>query len=168
MLPEFVGLIEQIPPKFSALKVDGKRAYKLARKGAEFELAARKIMIEGIQFRSLNYPDFQIEIQCGSGTYVRSLGRDIGRRLGSGAIMTALQRSSIGGFDVADALHSDEITLDSIKSHLTKPQDFVTNLNYISVPDEQLELFGNGHAWAPQTPMAVSYTHLTLPTIYSV
>jgi len=152
VLPEFVGNIEQMPPKFSALKVNGKRAYQLARKGAEFELEPRKILIEDIQFRSLNYPDFQIEIQCGSGTYVRSLGRDIGRRLGSGAVMTALQRSSIGGFDVAQALHSDDISPETIQKHLVQPQDFVKTLDYVTVPDEQLQLFANGHAWVPQSP----------------
>lgn len=153
VLPEFVGNIEQMPPKFSALKVNGKRAYQLARKGAEFELEPRKILIEDIQFHSLNYPDFQIEIQCGSGTYVRSLGRDIGRRLGSGAVMTALQRSSIGGFDVGQALHSDEISPETIQKHLVQPQDFVKTLDYVTVPDEQLQLFANGHPWVPQSPI---------------
>ena len=153
VLPEFVGEIEQVPPRFSALKVDGKRAYNLARKGVEFELQSRKILIEDIQLKSLNYPDFKIQIQCRSGTYVRSLGRDIGRRLGSGAIMTSLERSSIGSFSVDRSLHSDEITLDSIQEHLTRPQDFVTNLDYVDVPNEQLQLFVNGHAWSPETPI---------------
>ena len=152
VLPEFIGEIDQLPPRFSALKVDGKRAYKLARKGVEFELKSRKVLIEDLQLKSLSYPDFEIEIKCGSGTYVRSLGRDIGRRLGSGAIMTSLQRTSIGGFHVSDAIHSDDITLESINSNLTKPQDYIENLNYISVPDEQLQLFANGHAWAPKMP----------------
>lgn len=153
VLPEFVGEIEQVPPRFSALKVDGKRAHKLARKGVKFELESRRILIEDIQLKSFNFPDFEIEIQCGSGTYVRSLGRDIGRRLGSGAIMTALQRTSIGGFHVSDSLHSDDLTLETVQRHLVKPQDFIKDLNYIIVPDEQLQLFGNGHAWTPQTPI---------------
>ena len=153
VLPEFIGNIEQMPPKFSALKVNGKRAYRLARKGADFELQPRKILIDDIQFRSLNYPDFEIEIQCGSGTYVRSLGRDIGRRLGSGAVMTALQRSSIGSFRVDDALHSEEISPETIKNHLVKPQEFITGLDYVAVADEQVERSANGHVWVPPSPI---------------
>lgn len=153
VLPEFVGEIEQVPPRFSALKVDGKRAYNLARKGVDFKLESRKIMIDDIQLKSLNYPDFELEIQCGSGTYVRSLGRDIGRRLGSGAIMTTLQRTSIGDFHVSNSLNSNDLTLESVQRRLTKPQDFIKNLTYINVPDEQLQLFGHGHAWTPTTPI---------------
>ena len=153
VLPDFVGEIEQVPPRFSALKVDGKRAYNLARKGVDFDLKSRKILIEDIQLKSLNYPDFEIEMQCGSGTYVRSLGRDIGRRLGSGAIMTSLERTSIGSFHVSKSLHSDEISPESIERNLTKPQDFVDNLNYTNVPDEQIQLFANGHAWTPPSPI---------------
>ena len=153
VLPEFVGEIEQVPPRFSALKVNGKRAYQLARKGTEFEMKPRTIFIEGLKLKSLNYPDFEIEIKCGSGTYVRSLGRDIGRRLGSGAIMTALQRSSIGSFAVENSLHSEDISLESIKRELIKPQQFIAGLDYVSVPNDQIERFVNGHVWVPEAPI---------------
>lgn len=152
VLPEFVGLIDQIPPKFSALKVNGKRAYSLARKGAEFELKPRKIQIDGLEFVSLEYPNFQIEIECGSGTYVRSLGRDIGRRLGSGAVMTALERTAIGKFSVENSLDSKSITLETIQKHLVAPQDALPNMNFIKVGDEYLEKFFKGEIWKPTEP----------------
>ena len=153
VLPEFVGEIEQIPPRFSALKVDGKRAYSLARKGVEFKMKPRKILIEDIKLKSFSYPEFKIEIQCGSGTYVRSLGRDIGRRLGSGAIMISLERTAIGSFHISESIHSNDISSESIQRCLTKPQDFVDNLHYVNVSDEQLQLFANGHAWTPPSPI---------------
>jgi tRNA pseudouridine55 synthase len=153
VLPEFVGQIEQLPPRFSALKVNGNRAYKLARAGAEFELKPRSISIEAISLKSFDYPDFRIRISCGSGTYVRSLGRDIGQRLGSGAIMTGLTRTSIGNFLVDDTLASDAISPETIQNHLVTPQVALDNLTYIQVPNKQLELFANGYTWKPESPL---------------
>ena len=100
----FVGRILQRPPAYSALKVAGKRAYHLARQGKHVELVAREIDVYQIRLTAYNYPVFQLEIECGSGTYVRSIGRDIGETIGSGAIMTALTRESIGPFTLANAL----------------------------------------------------------------
>ena len=100
----FVGRIRQRPPAYSALKVAGKRAYQLARQGEHVELAAREIEVYRIGLVAYKYPIFRLKIECGSGTYVRSLGRDIGESLGSGAIMTALTRESIGPFSLSDAV----------------------------------------------------------------
>ncbi|MDA7859493.1 hypothetical protein N9B05_06680, partial [Mariniblastus sp.] len=104
VLPSFTGEILQRPPAFSALKVQGQRAYTLARQGKEVQLTPRKIQIHDLQLVNFSYPNFQLRIHCGSGTYVRSLGRDIGEKLGSGAIMTALTRASIGDFHLANAI----------------------------------------------------------------
>ncbi len=104
VFPEFLGKILQRPPIYSALKVNGKKAYDLARKGKEVELAPRPIMIYSLKIINYSYPFLKLEIVCGSGTYIRSLGRDLGARLGSAAIMTALTRTAIGVFHLEDAL----------------------------------------------------------------
>ena len=101
---QFVGRIDQRPPAYSALKVDGKRAYQLARSGEAVELKTRKIEVYHIRVIEHKHPIFQLNITCGSGTYVRSIGRDIGEKLGSGAIMTALTRKAIGPFKIENAL----------------------------------------------------------------
>ena len=103
----FVGHIRQRPPAYSALKIAGKRAYQLARQGEHVELATREIEVYQIDLVEYKYPIFRLRIECGSGTYVRSLGRDIGESLGSGAIMTALTRESIGPFSLPDAVSPD-------------------------------------------------------------
>ena len=101
---QFVGCIRQQPPIYSALKIDGQRAYKLAREGKAPELQEREIDVYQIDVIEYEYPFFRLVIECGSGTYVRSLGRDIGKRLDSGAIMTALTRDRIGPFSLENAL----------------------------------------------------------------
>lgn len=100
----FAGRIRQRPPAYSALKVAGKRAYQLARNGEKVELAEREVDVYQIELVAYNYPIFRLKIECGSGTYIRSIGRDIGEAVGSGAVMTALKRESIGNFALSDAL----------------------------------------------------------------
>lgn len=104
VLPEFLGEIQQRPPIYSALKVNGKKAYDLARKGRTVELAPRPIQIYELEIVEYAYPVLRLKIVCGSGTYVRSLGRDLGLRLGTAAIMTALTRTAVGVFRIEDAL----------------------------------------------------------------
>lgn len=157
VLPEFVGAIEQMPPKFSALKVNGKRAYDLARKGKEFELKPRQIVIEALSLKRFEPPYLELEISCGSGTYVRSLGRDIGRRLGTGAIMSKLCRTSIGGFKVEDAISSDKLEWPAVQEVLVKPQDGIVgaeDLEFTNVADSQLERFSMGHIWEPDSAVS--------------
>ncbi len=95
-LPNWLGEIEQTPPKFSAVHVGGKRAYELARKGAEFEVAPRTVHIHSLELLSLTDDRFKLRIDCGTGTYIRSLGSDIAQRLGSDAVMTRLVRTRVG------------------------------------------------------------------------
>ncbi len=104
LLPQFLGTIEQLPPRFSALRVQGQRAYELARLGVSFDLQPRPVTIYKLKLIDYNYPNFTIEMTCGSGTYVRSLGRDLGQRLNSAAIMTQLVRTAIGGFTLQNAM----------------------------------------------------------------
>lgn len=155
VLPEFAGKISQLPPKFSALKLNGKRAYQLARKGKKVELSPREVEIYEIQLNKFAYPDFQITLRCGSGTYVRSIGRDIGKRLGSGAIMTRLVRTAVGDFRSTEGISSEDLTWEKVKSHLISPQQGLPEFPRISVPDTQVEKFANGHAWSVDTPTEI-------------
>ena len=105
---KFIGLIEQRPPIFSALKKDGKRLYEHARKGETVEISTRPITIYGLSFSSINLPSVDFKVQCSKGTYIRSLAYDIGVALSSGAHLTALRRTKIGNYDVSNALTIEE------------------------------------------------------------
>ena len=102
-LAQFRGDIQQRPPIFSAIKIDGKRAYKLARDGQEVELPLRTITIHSLELVEYSYPDLKIRTHVSSGTYIRSLGVDIGAVLGTGAYCSQLRRTSIAKWLVADA-----------------------------------------------------------------
>lgn len=108
ILPRFVGCVMQVPPVFSAVKVDGKRAYKFARKGAEVELKAKPLQIDEIEVLSYEAPMLRIRVVCSKGTYIRALARDIGEALGSGAHLTALRRTRVGDIKIADCQTLDE------------------------------------------------------------
>ena len=107
VLQGFMGEIAQRPPLFSACKVDGKRAYDLARKGSDMELAPKQIRIDSIELLSYELPRIRIRVVCGKGTYIRSLARDIGEALGSGAYLTALARTRIGEYKLADCINPE-------------------------------------------------------------
>ena len=100
----FVGPITQTPPRFSAIKINGIRAYKLARKGEAVEMPSRQITIHKNQLLSYEYPEVQIVCDVSSGTYVRTLAEDIGTRLQTGAYLSQLRRTSVGTFKVSDAV----------------------------------------------------------------
>tara|TARA_B100000768_G_C11283107_1_gene379919 strand:- start:242 stop:949 length:708 start_codon:yes stop_codon:yes gene_type:complete len=101
------GELDQIPPIFSAKKVDGKRAYKMARTGKEVELKARKVQVKTFDTKSSKIPDIEFNITCSKGTYIRSLARDLGLELDNGGHLTVLRRESIGHFTVCSALTPD-------------------------------------------------------------
>lgn len=103
VLNGFVGRISQRPPAFSALKIDGKRAYKLAREGKEFEIPERKVTIHSLELIEYFYPGLRIRTHVSSGTYIRSLAEDIGKKIGTGAYCTQLRRVSIGKWNVSEA-----------------------------------------------------------------
>ena len=95
---QFIGDIVQVPPIFSAIKKDGVPAYKKARRGEDVVMAPRTVAIHNIEVLSYIYPDIKIRVQCGKGTYIRALGRDIGEALGSAAYLSALRRTKVGDF----------------------------------------------------------------------
>lgn len=107
-LKRFVGDIQQIPPQFSAIKIAGQPAYKSARKGEELKLAARSVIIKEIELLNYSYPDIKIRVVTGPGVYIRSLARDIGEVLKTGAYMSDLIRTRVGEFRIEDALTIEE------------------------------------------------------------
>lgn len=110
VLPRFIGSIKQIPPIFSACKIEGKRAYELARKGKEVELEPKQIEIYDISVLGFNPPYLSLEISCGKGTYIRSLARDLGTALDSGAHLTELVRLSVGEYTLDNAIKIEEFS----------------------------------------------------------
>jgi tRNA pseudouridine55 synthase len=115
------GTILQRPPAYSALKVEGRRAYARARAGESVELAPRAIDVRRIEILAYDYPELQLEIDCGSGTYVRSLGRDLAERAGTGAVMSGLVRSAIGEFRLENATDLTQLTRGNVAEHLLPP-----------------------------------------------
>jgi tRNA pseudouridine55 synthase len=103
-LASFRGTIQQVPPAYAAVKVGGRTAYSRARSGETVELAAREVQVHRLEMTEWHSPDARLLIVCSSGTYVRSIARDIGRGLGSAAHLAALRRLAIGALDVADAI----------------------------------------------------------------
>lgn len=108
-LQQFVGDIEQVPPTYSAVKIEGKRAYKYRREGAKVELKPKHIRIDEIKLTDFDSKSGQMSIRvvCGKGTYIRALARDIGRALNSGAFLTALRRTRVGDITVNDCIDFD-------------------------------------------------------------
>lgn len=110
VLIQFTGKMDQLPPQFSAKSVKGKRAYEMARKGETMELKKQHIQIHRMEILSFAPPDLSIEIVCSKGTYVRSLARDLGTALGSGAHLTALRRTRIGPYHVKESISLENFT----------------------------------------------------------
>jgi tRNA pseudouridine55 synthase len=104
----FLGTIEQVPPDYSAARIDGQRAYDRARRGQEISLAPRSVQVYGIDVLSYDYPRLQLEVRCGKGTYIRSLARNLGERMGRAALVEVLRRTSVGPFRAEDAVALDE------------------------------------------------------------
>jgi tRNA pseudouridine55 synthase len=146
VLPQFVGRIEQRPPAFSALKVAGQRAYDLARRGDDVELAARPVEVHSIDLLRFEYPELVLHIRCGSGTYVRSLGRDLARAVGTGAIMSGLRREAIGPFRAADSMQPDRLDAESIRRGLLPAGWAVSGMPQLEVDAAELLRLSQGQS----------------------
>jgi tRNA pseudouridine55 synthase len=107
---KLTGVIDQVPPIFSAIKVDGKRAYKSAREGEEIQLKSRSVEVKDFEIIGIALPKISFRIVCSKGTYIRSLARDIGELLGVGAYLAELRRTRIGEFDISQAKTIEELT----------------------------------------------------------
>lgn len=144
LLPGFTGSIQQTPPAFSAIKINGKRAYKLARKGEEVEVPPRPVQIDRLQLTDFSLPEFELEIKCGAGTYIRSVGRDIGKRLKCGATMKSLVRTYVGIFKLQDSIALDDLSEESVLGQMVASQNAVPNLPRVTVSAEELKQVRNG------------------------
>lgn len=121
-LKQFIGRIEQVPPTYSACKIDGKRAYKFARKGQEVELKPKILIIDEIELLEYSQQSITIRVVCSKGTYIRALARDIGKTLNSGGHLTALQRTRVGDISVNDCLSVEQAIEFIDKTPIVLPQ----------------------------------------------
>ncbi|WP_235905196.1 tRNA pseudouridine(55) synthase TruB [Tautonia marina] len=143
-----VGTIDQLPPAYSALRVDGKRAYDLAREGKSVELAPRPVRIDQISLLRYEWPHLEISVDCGAGTYIRSIARDVGDALGCGGLIATLRRTRIGPFLEDDAISADPefLTFEAIVGRLRSPLDAVTDRPHLLLNAEQAAAIGRGQA----------------------
>jgi tRNA pseudouridine55 synthase len=138
-LASFIGEVEQVPPTYSAARVEGRRAYALARRGTEVELAPRKVRVDRIDVREYRWPELELDVFCGKGTYIRSIARDLGRALGVGGYVTELRRLRIGPFTVEDA-----IPLDAKAPKLLPMAAAVSGLPVVRVTADEVRRLRNG------------------------
>lgn len=152
ILPEFTGEISQIPPMFSAVQKNGQRLYDLARQGIEVERESRNVIIYSLELLGFDEETQcgKLKVACSKGTYVRTLIDDIGRKLGAGAVMTGLRRTSACGFDISDCITLDrakELAENSkLEERLLSVESLFESLGYVSVSDAQARRFSNGGA----------------------
>lgn len=133
-----VGTLAQVPPQFSALRVAGKRAYDLARAGVAVDLAAREVVVKRVEIFSYMWPYLELEIDCGGGTYIRSIARDIGEILGCGGLVDVLIRTRIGHFTIEDAIDPDALSAESLPGLLRPAIDAVGDLARLVLAEEQV------------------------------
>jgi tRNA pseudouridine55 synthase len=141
----FVGEIEQVPPAYSAAKVSGRRAYDLARQGQDVTLAARRVQVHGIDVLAYEYPHLAVEVRCGKGTYIRSLARDLGERLGCGALVRTLRRTRVGPFTAEEAV-TLEATAETARERLLPLSAAVAELPPLSLSGPAVESLRHGQA----------------------
>ncbi|MBI1336306.1 MAG: tRNA pseudouridine(55) synthase TruB [Phycisphaera sp.] len=117
-LQDFVGNIRQKPPRYSAIHIDGQRAYKLARKGKAFEVPERQVVVHAIDVLGYDWPMLDIRVTCGKGTYIRSLARDIGLSLGTGGHLASLRRTAVGAYTLSGSYPMDRLPEPITRDHL--------------------------------------------------
>lgn len=144
VLSEFCGDIEQLPPKYSAKCINGKRGYQLAREGIEFELTPKKVTIHSIKLiDKIGKDEYSFQIECGGGTYIRSIARDLGARLETCAIMSALKRTKSGPFTIENSVCTDILTPQNFSDYIIKTED-VLNLDSIYPSEADAKKLLNG------------------------
>lgn len=147
----FLGEIEQIPPMYSALKHQGKALYEYARQGVEIERAARRVKIISLEVLRVDLPEVDIRVRCSKGTYIRTLAEDIGEKLGCGAHLIALRRTSIGSLVLDDALTLEAIAAidESARRPLLAPPDaLLAHLPAVKLNEQARDRFMHGQAVA--------------------
>lgn len=151
-LPGFVGVIEQTPPIYSAVLIGGQRAYKLARAQKEVAMPARQVRIDAVELLHMEAGRARIRVDCGGGTYIRAIARDLGHRLGCGAYCSLLIRTRVGPFTLGETAALDDLRSEAIGSHLLPARLAVADWPAVTLtPDEQAQLpFGRPIAWTSQ------------------
>jgi tRNA pseudouridine55 synthase len=139
VLPQFVGELSQIPPLYSAIQVDGQRLYDLARKGKTVEVPTRQVVIHHltpVAWQGGEQPELVLDVDCGPGTYIRSLARDLGGMVGTGATLAQLTRTHSNGFDLADSLTLDDLAEAIATQTFTPrpPEDAIRQMRAIALP----------------------------------
>lgn len=167
---KFVGEIEQIPPMYSAIKVDGKKLYQLARRGEEIERKPRKIIIHSIKTSNFDGVSFDMEVHCGKGTYIRALCRDIGVALGTGAAMGDLERTKSGVLTKETSYTLEEIEKSvqsgEIKNLLIPPDDVLGDFSRIDVTEEYAQKIKNGIRLRPEQLKIEQYAENNIFRVY--
>ena len=144
-LKGFIGTISQIPPKYSAKNVGGRRAYDLAREGINFELQSKPVQIFRFELlEQISDRKFKFLIECGGGTYIRSLCRDLAASLGTVAVMTKLTRIACGAFTIEDALDLDKLNSNNFKDYIIPLQTVLKDLPQINLTQQQYAKLRNG------------------------
>jgi tRNA pseudouridine55 synthase len=148
-LTEFIGIIEQVPPTYSAIQKDGKRLYELARKGQIVEVLPRQVNIEKIEYLAWypgEYPELEVNILCGTGTYIRSIARDLGEKLQVGGTLANLIRTESCGMSLSNSLTLEDIENKMIQAQLSliSPQIALKNLSTISLSDSDAQRYCQG------------------------
>ncbi|MBR2969529.1 MAG: tRNA pseudouridine(55) synthase TruB, partial [Clostridia bacterium] len=135
-----IGAIDQIPPKYSAKSVSGKRAYELARQNIEFELLPKRVTIHNIELLEYSGSKFKIKISCSSGTYIRAVGRDIASYLGTNATMTSLVRTDVGHFNIVQSVSINNLTIDNICDFIVRVDDLldIPNLDLSEIDTKRI------------------------------
>lgn len=152
IIPEFTGEISQIPPMFSAVQKNGQRLYDLARQGIEVERESRKVIIYSLELLEFNKQTQcgKLKVACSKGTYIRTLIDDMGRKLGAGAVMTGLRRTSACGFDISDCITLDKARElaenGTLGERLLSVESLFESFGYVSISDAQARRFSNGGA----------------------
>jgi len=145
-LPAFVGRIEQVPPTFSAVHVAGRRAHERARAGQTVELTPRPVDVFRLEITRFAYPELELDIDCGSGTYVRSIGRDLGQALGCGAVMSALVRTRVGPYRLENAVTLDQLNRDTLDASLLDPATALAEMPRRVATTDEFALLRAGRA----------------------
>lgn len=139
ILDQFRGPIQQIPPMYSAIKKDGQPLYKMARRGETIEIPPRPITIYELTLQAWEPPDLRLKIVCSAGTYIRSLGHDIGQVLGCGGHLVQLCRTAVGSFTSDTAVSLDALNAENIANYLLPPDTAVAHLPQLILDDKQIQ-----------------------------
>lgn len=143
VVEKFTGEIEQVPPKHSAIKIHGRKAYDLARRNVEFEMPRRRVTIYEIKILGVGEKSMALEVTCGKGTYIRSLAVDIGNALKLPAALKFLQRTLVGGFDLCSAVEFDDLKVGGEK-YLLAVEDCLSGLKKFELAEHRVKAFCNG------------------------